>query len=118
MNNSRQMADCIKKLLKAKKISAAKMLTDCSLNKNTMQTMQTGGFMPRLDTIAQIADYLDCSVDYLLGRIDTPNLNAPALPPAIKKYQLLPPDKQQSVDDVINGLYEVVRRSRQKTDEY
>lgn len=74
--------------------------------------------MPNGNVLMSIADYFNCSVDYLLGRIDTPNLNAPALPPAIKKYQLLPPDKQQSVDDVINGLYEVVRRSRQKTDEY
>lgn len=28
--------------------------------------------MPKADTLAKIADYLDCSVDYLLGRTDNP----------------------------------------------
>ena len=29
--------------------------------------------MPKADNLAKIADYLDCSVDYLLGRTDDPN---------------------------------------------
>ena len=27
------------------------------------------------DSLARIADYLDCSVDYLLGRTDNPEIN-------------------------------------------
>lgn len=30
------------------------------------------GYM-RSDYLSKVADYLDCSVDYLLGRVDTPN---------------------------------------------
>ena len=36
-----------------------------------MSNMKTS--MPKSDNLAKIADYLDCSVDYLLGRVDTPN---------------------------------------------
>lgn len=66
------VADKIKQLLKSRKIPASKMLVDCGLNKNALFTMQSSGFLPRLETVAQIADYLDCSVDYLLGRTEDP----------------------------------------------
>ena len=29
-------------------------------------------YYPRLEALTKIADYLDCSVDYLLGRTDDP----------------------------------------------
>ena len=69
------VANRIKDLLKSKKISASKMLIDCNMNKNTLYTMQSSGYLPRLEAAAQIADYLDCSVDYLLGRTDNPKVN-------------------------------------------
>lgn len=69
------VANRIKELLKSKKISASKMLADCDMNKNALYTMQSGGYLPRLESVAQIADYLDCSVDYLLGRTDNPKIN-------------------------------------------
>ena len=31
------------------------------------------GGIPNGETLAKIADYLDCSVDYLLGRTDNPH---------------------------------------------
>ena len=48
------------------------MLSECTLSKNTLSTMQSGGSLPRLETLAKIADYLGCSVDYLIGRTDSP----------------------------------------------
>ena len=33
---------------------------------------KSGKSAPNLEAIAKIADYLDCSVDYLLGRTDNP----------------------------------------------
>ena len=69
------VANRIKKMLKDRKISASKMLADCNLNKNALYTMQASGYLPRLESIAQIADYLGCSVDYLLGRTDKPEVN-------------------------------------------
>ena len=59
--------------LKAKEqgISVKKLLEDVGLGFNTMANMKTS--MPKADNLAKIADYLDCSVDYLLGRTDNPN---------------------------------------------
>lgn len=32
--------------------------------------MLSGGYLPRIETLTKIADYLNCSVDYLLGRTE------------------------------------------------
>ncbi len=73
MYNSNEISKIIKLTAKTKKVTIGKMLKDCNLNKNTLSSMQSGGFFPHLETIAKIADYLDCSVDYLIGRTDSLN---------------------------------------------
>ncbi len=77
MNNPQLTADEIKKLAKQKNVSISKLLLDCGLNKNALYTMQNSGYYPRVEALIKIADYLECSVDYLLGRnykpIDTSN---------------------------------------------
>ena len=75
MHNSQEVANAIKFMAKSKKITIGKMLSDCQLSINTLSSMQSGGFYPRVEAIAKIADYLDCSVDYLLGRTDNPEIN-------------------------------------------
>ena len=42
--NSAFTADRIKQLLKERKMSVSKMLTDCDINKNALYTMQASGF--------------------------------------------------------------------------
>ena len=70
MYNSNNVATNIKNMAKKKKIAIGKMLQDIGLGINTMSNMKTS--MPKADNLAKIADYLDCSVDYLLGRTDNP----------------------------------------------
>lgn len=70
MYNSNNVAECIKKLSKSKNISVKQLLKDIELAPGTMVNMKTS--MPQSDNLAKIADYLDCSVDYLLGRSDDP----------------------------------------------
>ena len=36
-------------------------------------TKWKNGSIPKGDILVKIADYFDCSVDYLLGRTDNPN---------------------------------------------
>ena len=74
MNNSQELANAIKLIAKSKNLPIGNMLRDCHLSINTLSSMQSGGYYPRLEAITKIADYLDCSVDYLLGRTD--NLNS------------------------------------------
>lgn len=77
MKNSQELAKTIKDRAKTMKITVKQMLNDCELSINTLSSMQSGGYYPRLEAIAKIADYLDCSVDYLLGRTDDPNSHKP-----------------------------------------
>ncbi len=68
---SNEVSERIKILAKQQKISIKQLLSDVELGFNTMSNMKTS--MPKADNLAKIADYLDCSVDYLLGRTDNPN---------------------------------------------
>lgn len=43
------------------------------LAKNTLNNFRSS--MPKADNLAKIADYLNCSVDYLLGRTPCPEIN-------------------------------------------
>lgn len=70
---SNDIAIRIKFLAKAKGVSVKKLLEDVGLGYNTMSNLKTS--MPKADNLARIADYLDCSMDYLLGRTDVPEVN-------------------------------------------
>lgn len=50
------------------------MLSDCSLGANAIQQINDTKGMASF-SLAKIADYLDVSVDYLLGRTDNPEVN-------------------------------------------
>ena len=65
----------IKMLAQEKNIKTSVMLADCGLNKNTLSSMTSRGSWVQANTLAKIADYLDCSMDYLMGRTDKPEIN-------------------------------------------
>jgi transcriptional regulator with XRE-family HTH domain len=67
------VSERIKSLAKQRKVSMKQLLSDVGLGFNTMSNMKTS--FPKADNLAKIADYLDCSVDYLLGRTDNPEIN-------------------------------------------
>lgn len=76
-----EIARRIKGLAKEKEITIKDMLLEIKLNKNSINTLSNGS-MIQCDSLAKIADYLDCSVDFLLGRtpqkkysIDSSTLN-------------------------------------------
>ncbi len=72
--NSPYVANKIKVYAKAKGISLKGLLEGCHLGSNTFSHMLHGKSLA-FDSLARIADYLDCSVDYLLGRTDNPEIN-------------------------------------------
>ena len=73
MYNSQEIAQKIKLTAKERKISVNKLLIDCNLGKNTIFKMGNGTDILS-QNLAKIADYLEISVDYLLGRKDTPEI--------------------------------------------
>jgi len=62
----------IKYLCDLKKIALRKLLSDLGYNVN-MLTQVTGERGISSVALCAIADYLDCSLDYLTGRCDNPN---------------------------------------------
>lgn len=74
MYESVKIAERIKKTAKARGIQLKIMLEDIGLNKNTLSNMYKGS-VPKADNLAKIADYLNVSVDYILGRTDKPEVN-------------------------------------------
>lgn len=50
------------------------MLSDLDLGINIISHLAKGQIISSIN-LAKIADYLDCSVDYLLGRTDNPDIN-------------------------------------------
>ena len=75
MYNSQKVVLRIKQTAKTNGMSITSMLQDCELNKNTLSSMNSRGSWLQADSLAKIADYLDVSVDYLLGRTDNPKIN-------------------------------------------
>lgn len=68
-----ELATNIKNRAKDMDVTVKNVFQDCNLSKDTMSSMSIRGSFPRSDNLAKIADHLDCSVDYLLGRTDVAN---------------------------------------------
>lgn len=67
MYNSQQVAKVIKDTARIKGVTLKAMLSDIGQNINLINQLASGQNVSYV-TFARIADYLDCSVDYLLGR--------------------------------------------------
>jgi len=72
MYTSYKVAELIKSRAKEQNVQLKIMFQELKLNKNTLSNMYNGS-MIKGDSLGKIADYLDCSVDYLLSRVATPN---------------------------------------------
>ena len=56
-------------------ISAKQLSTETGISTGNISDWKNGRSMPTSSKLIVIADYLDCSVDYLLGRTDVPEVN-------------------------------------------
>ena len=93
MNNPKlydsiSIADNIKLQAKSQGVQLKDMLTDLDLGRNALSNLRTGR-MIAADSLARIADYLDCSVDYLLGR---------TVDPAVQRMELTDDERQKVTD--------------------
>lgn len=72
MDNAKT-ANIIKKTCKSRSISVSKMLQDLGIRKGLIYDMEKRNKTLSADTLEKIADYLNCSIDYLLGRTNVPD---------------------------------------------
>lgn len=85
------------------------MLEDVGLGFNTMSNMKSS--MPKADNLAKIADYLEVSTDYLLGRTDDPGQKTEPAPQNeseeldaefAQKFNLLSESEKQAIAAMID----------------
>ncbi|TGY90890.1 XRE family transcriptional regulator [Petralouisia muris] len=62
-------------LLQEKNLTAYKVAKETSISQGLMNEYKNGIKLPTLQNVVKIADCLDCSIDYLLGRTDNPEIN-------------------------------------------
>lgn len=74
MYNAQELVQRIRNQAKKQNILIRDMLLACELNINAISQINDKKGMASF-SLAKIADYLDCSVDYLLGRTDNPEIN-------------------------------------------
>ena len=74
MYNSQEIAERIKLRAKEQGYSVNSVLSECELGKNTIAKIGKGTDILTLN-FAKIADCLNCSIDYLLGRTNNPEIN-------------------------------------------
>ena len=68
---TQDIADRIKDQVKKQGTTMRTLLNECGLNINAVSQFAKGKQLSCV-SLAKIADYLDCSVDYLLGRTTDP----------------------------------------------
>lgn len=71
MYSADSLVDRIEAMIKERKVKKSEMLEYCGCNRNTLTQLSDKKGLSSF-SLARIADYLDCSVDYLLGRTDNP----------------------------------------------
>ena len=71
--NSLEIANKIKERAKEQKLTIKETLLKAGLNQYTMDKYKTS--VPSATNLGKIAEALNCSVDYLLGRTENPEIN-------------------------------------------
>ncbi len=74
MYSAQMTKDRIKELCKVQKVNMDDMMKKCCLGVNAVRQINDKKGIASF-SLAKIADYLDCSVDYLLGRTDNPDFH-------------------------------------------
>lgn len=58
-------------ILQERNITAYKVSKETGISQGRMNEYKSGKTMPTVENLVKIADYLECSIDYLLGRLGT-----------------------------------------------
>jgi len=74
MYNAQILISRLEKRISIRGTSATKALDESGAGKDMIANLKKGQ-TPTVSKVQAIADYLGCSVDYLLGRTDNPEVN-------------------------------------------
>ena len=62
-------------LRKSKNVTQKQISEITNISERNYQRLEAGTSKPTIDTFIKLADYFDCSIDYLTGRTDNPKIN-------------------------------------------
>lgn len=108
---SNELASKIESLCKQNNVTINAMLKECGLPSSTYRNIVTGS-KPSFDKVEKIADYFDVSVDYLLGRVDSPAV--PEVPVALSSpqgYDNLTDEQKELIQSLIDQYNQKNRRN-------
>lgn len=93
----------IQQAIKEKGYTQKKVFADCGIGEDTVKRMSDNKGISSF-YLAKIADYLNCSVDYLLGRTDVPELKSNDDIELFSKIQKLPLSERSKVIVLIDEM--------------
>lgn len=115
MYSSEKLADNIRATAKKNKISQKDLLLKCDLGVNTITRLSNGTDI-LAKNLVKIADELNCSIDYLVGRSPLVNIQKSELSSEellfIEKLRALPEDSQDEIIHMLNYKYEQYQKKR------
>ena len=102
----------MKKLIDSKDYSVTKLAMNACISDSSINSYINGNKLPSVTNLVSIANYLNCNIDFLLGRTDNPlpieklnSLNKDSeLSMLINNISSLPKDKQKLVEAYVKGL--------------
>lgn len=106
---SQELSQRIKDLAKSQNVLIKDMLLSCDLSVNAVSQISDKKGLSSV-SLAKIADYLNCSVDYLLGRTGDPEVDQPIVLepdeyPVIVKYRRLDARDKEAIDQLLDDMY-------------
>ena len=70
-----QLSQRLTCVMQSRNISAYKLSKDTGISDRLIGYWKNGDKLPVSDNLLKLAEYLDVSTDYLLGRTDNPDVN-------------------------------------------
>ena len=65
----------LRKIREKRNINQLKIAMDIGITQESISKYETGNAFPSKEILIKLADYFNCSIDYLLNRTDNPNIN-------------------------------------------
>lgn len=113
------LGEKLKELRAQKKLNQSDLAKILRVDRSTYGKYETGDSSPDYEKLSLLADYFDVSVDYLLGRTDTPKpLTPEELPETIafslpEGYDELTPEGQEKLREFLDLIKLKYRKEKE-----
>lgn len=102
----------MRKLIDTKSYTITKLAMNACISESSVNAYLNGQKLPSVTTLVSLADFLNCNIDFLLGRANNPSTidsieqasSNPKLDLLIHNIRSLPENKQELVEAFVKGL--------------